>query len=280
MYGADGDVSGIAVNSQRTLATLAMQCAVRCETINAETAGRRRSHVPAREIEPRISFTAPSSRNGRDNVAGRTASTFDGTLQAGAGLTIPRMSTLPKIHARRALDPTGRFRAEEIDLEFSNGERRTFERLQSSTLGAVIIVPLQNDDTVLLVREYAAGLHRYELGLPKGRIDPGENALIAADRELKEEAGFGARDLHWLVSLALAPSYMSHRTQVVLARELYPERLPGDEPEELEVVPWPLDQLNDLIGHPECSEGRTLAALFIAREFLAGRWQPPADPDR
>jgi ADP-ribose diphosphatase len=187
------------------------------------------------------------------------------------------MRTPPIVHARRQLDPTGRFRVEEVDLEFANGARRTFERLQSGGLGAVIIVPMHDADTVLLVREYAAGLHRYELGLPKGRIDAGEDATQAANRELKEEIGFGARELLPLVPLALAPSYMAHRTQVVLARDLYPEKLEGDEPEELDVVPWRLDELNALIGHPECSEGRTLAALFIAREFLAGRWQPPSD---
>ena len=184
------------------------------------------------------------------------------------------MRKLPTIHARRNLDPTGRFRVEEIDLEFANGARRTFERLQSGGLGAVIIVPMRDPDTVLLVREYAAGLHRYELGLPKGRIDAGETAEQAADRELKEEIGFGARRLEVLVPLALAPSYMPHRTQVVVAHDLYAEKLEGDEPEELDVVPWRLDAINDLIGHPECSEGRTLAALFIAREYIAGRWSP------
>lgn len=188
-----------------------------------------------------------------------------------------QMRKLPIIHARRSLDPAGRFRVEEIDLEFSNGARRTFERLQSGGLGAVIIVPLRDPDTVLLVREYAAGLHRYELGLPKGRIDAGETAGQAADRELKEEIGFGARQVDVLVPLALAPSYMPHCTQVVLARDLYVEKLQGDEPEELDVVPWRLADINGLIGHPECSEGRTLAALFIVREYLAGRWTPPVE---
>ena len=184
------------------------------------------------------------------------------------------MRKLPLIHARRPLDPAGRFAVEEVDLEFSNGERRTFERLKSGGLGAVIIVPMADADTVLLVREYACGLHRYELGLPKGRIDEGETPELAADRELKEEIGFGARRLTTLLPLALAPSYMAHRTHVVLAQDLYPERLEGDEPEELEVVPWPLAELGELINQPDCSEGRTLAALFIAREYLAGRWRP------
>lgn len=184
------------------------------------------------------------------------------------------MRKLPLIHARRALDPSGRFAVEEIDLEFGNGERRTFERLRSGGLGAVIIVPMADDETVLLVREYAAGLHRYELGLPKGRIDEGETPDLAADRELKEEIGLGARHLTTLVPLALAPSYMAHRTHVVLAQDLYPEKLEGDEPEELEVVRWPLADINELLNQPDFSEGRSFAALCIVREYLAGRWRP------
>ena len=174
---------------------------------------------------------------------------------------------LPTIHGVTEHD-AGPYRMERLDLEFDNGERRRYERLHGRGHGAVIVVPLLDDDTVLLVREYAAGVHRYELGLVKGRIDAGETPLQAADRELKEEAGYGARSLQVLRSLSLAPSYMSHQTHMVLARDLYPERLPGDEPEELEVVPWKLASLHELILRDDFSEGRSIAALFIAREWL------------
>ena len=73
-----------------------------------------------------------------------------------------------------------------------------------------------------------------------------------------------------LRSMTLAPTYMSHQTHLVLARDLYPERLAGDEPEELEVVPWKLD---DLLGELIAARGflakaARMAALFIAREWL------------
>ena len=102
------------------------------------------------------------------------------------------MVKLPKIHARRAHDPGKLFKVERLDLEFSNGVKRTYERLRSHGLGAVIVVAMRDDETVLLVREYAAGLHHYELGLVKGRLEPGETVLEGAQRELKEEIGFGA----------------------------------------------------------------------------------------
>ena len=174
---------------------------------------------------------------------------------------------LPVIHGITEHD-AGPYRMERLDLEFSNGERRLYERLHGRGHGAVAVVPMLDAQTVLLVREYAAGVHRYELGLVKGRIDAGETPLEAANRELMEEAGYGARDLRVLRSLTLAPTYMSHQTHVVLARDLYPQRLAGDEPEELEVVPWKLAELGQLILREEFSEGRSIAALFLVREWL------------
>lgn len=179
------------------------------------------------------------------------------------------MSRLPRIHERRRREPGDLFTIEQLDLEFSNGERRIYERLVSRGLGAVIVVPVRDDGQVLLVREYAVGLHHYEIGLVKGRLEAGESLLEGAQRELREEAGFAARDLRELTQLSLAPGYMTHITHVVLARDLYPSRLPGDEPEELEVVPWPLAKLDELTARPDCTEGRTIAALYIARDFLA-----------
>ena len=71
--------------------------------------------------------------------------------------------------------------------------------------------------------------------------------------------------------ITLAPTYMTHEIHLVLAEDLYPERLPGDEPEELEVVPWRLDALHELVLREDCSEGRSLAGMFVVREYLRNR---------
>ncbi|HUW52185.1 MAG TPA: ADP compounds hydrolase NudE [Rhodanobacter sp.] len=183
------------------------------------------------------------------------------------------MRKLPIVHATRDVIDSDFLRVEQLDLEFSNGVRRTYERLKGSGLGAVIIVPMLDDDTVLLVREYGAGVGRYELGLPKGRLDQDETAEQGAERELKEEVGYGAHRLKILHNLSLSPAYMTHMAHVVLAQDLYPESLVGDEPEELEVVPWKMAELHTLLGRDDVTEGRSIAALFMAREYLAGRFQ-------
>lgn len=181
-----------------------------------------------------------------------------------------RQRPLPTIHASRLREEGGRT-IEEVDLEFSNGERRHYRRVLSRGPGSVIVAALADPHTILLVREYACGVHRYELGLPKGHMDPGETPEQAANRELKEETGFGARRLRVLREMTLSPSYMQFAAHLVLAEDLYPERLPGDEPEEIEVTSFPLADLHELMLRADCSEGRSLAALFIVREFLARR---------
>jgi ADP-ribose diphosphatase len=175
---------------------------------------------------------------------------------------------LPVIHGRKDQNDRNMYQVEQLDLEFSNGVRRLYYRMKTRGLGAVIIVPMLDDETVLLAREYAAGLHHYEVGLPKGRLEPGESIIEAAQREMKEEIGYGANNLKELTQLSLAPGYMTHITHIVLARDLYPEKLEGDEPEELEVVPWPISDLRTLTARDDCTEGRTIAALYIARDYL------------
>ena len=107
--------------------------------------------------------------------------------------------------------------------------------------------------------------------MPKGLIEPGEDVLAAADRELKEEAGFGARQLEHLTELSLSPGYMSQKIQVVLASDLYEERLEGDEPEPMRVDKVNLRELSALAMHPQFTEGRALAALYLARDLLIQR---------
>lgn len=176
----------------------------------------------------------------------------------------------PKIFNKKIIAETRLFCIESMEVMFSNGEQRQYERLtRNRSSGAVLIVPMLDNQTVLLIREYSAGVHRYELGLPKGKIDSGESVLMAANRELKEEVGYGAKKLHLLTSLSLAPAYMEHTIDIVIAEDLYEEKLQGDEPEELDVVPWKLDNIQGLLETGECTEARSIAALYMTKDFLS-----------
>ncbi|MDW1982638.1 NUDIX domain-containing protein, partial [Vibrio sp. Vb0304] len=82
--------------------------------------------------------------------------------------------TPPEILSCQTVARSKLFAVEALDLRFSNGEHRTYERMKPSGRDAVMVVPITEQGDLLLVREYAAGTERYELGFPKGLIDPGE----------------------------------------------------------------------------------------------------------
>ncbi|MDE1337287.1 ADP compounds hydrolase NudE [Vibrio aestuarianus] len=175
---------------------------------------------------------------------------------------------LPDILATNTEAKSKLFTIESLDLRFSNGEQRTYERMKPSGRHAVMMVPITAQGDLLLVREYAAGTERYELGFPKGLIDPGETPQQAAVRELKEEIGFGAHTLTPLKEVVLAPSYFSSRMTLFLAQDLYSENLEGDEPEPLEVIRWPLAQAEELLTHLDFCEARSITALLLALRSL------------
>ncbi|WP_394425008.1 ADP compounds hydrolase NudE [Vreelandella stevensii] len=174
----------------------------------------------------------------------------------------------PTILARHPVAQSRLFQIEALDLRFSNGEERQFERLTGADRGAVMIIAMPDPEHVLLIREYAAGFEDYVLTLPKGLVDPGEDVVAAANRELMEECGFGAHRIEPLAELSLAPNYMRHRMQVLIATDLYPKRLPGDEPEPLIVETHAIEELPALLLRDDFHEARAIAALYIARDRL------------
>ena len=133
-----------------------------------------------------------------------------------------------------------------------------------------MIVPMLDDETVLLVREYCAGTHTYELGFPKGLIDPGEAAEEAANRELKEEVGYGAKSLVSLQQVSMGPAFFSAKMDIFVASNLYAEKLVGDEPEPLEIVPWKLSDAAQLLSREDFSEARSIVALMLVKAKLSG----------
>lgn len=174
----------------------------------------------------------------------------------------------PQILSQEIVAQSRLFKIEQIQLQFSNGEQRLFERMRGSGRGAVMVVACPDAEHFYLIREYSAGTHDYQLGFPKGLVDPGEEVLDAANRELKEEAGFGATTLVPLKSVALAPGYFNATMQIVLATGLYPQSLPGDEPEPLELVKWRWQDFDELLLQADFTEARSIAALFLAKKYL------------
>lgn len=178
---------------------------------------------------------------------------------------------LPEITGRSIIARSRIFAVEQVDLSFSNGENRKFERMAGSGRGAVMIVPFIDPETFLLVREYAAGTHSYHIGFPKGLIDPGESSEQAAVRELQEEVGYASSSLSLLQSVSMAPTFFNSNMDIFVAHDLFPQSLPGDEPEPLEVIEWSMRDIPSLLAREDFTEARSIAALLLAEKWMDNR---------
>lgn len=174
---------------------------------------------------------------------------------------------LPEILDVKVIAKTRIFEIQSVDLRFSNGEERTYERLTPQRRSSVMVLPI-HEGNLIFVKEYAVGSERYELNFPKGIVDHGEQPIEAANRELQEEIGFGARKLTPLRPLYSSPSHMFGLMHSFIAEDLYPSWLEGDEPEPLEIVYYPLSKIDELLADPTFGEARNLAALFLLKEHL------------
>lgn len=133
--------------------------------------------------------------------------------------------------------------------------------------GAVAMVPIDAEGRVILVRQYRHAAGKWLLEIPAGTLDPGEDPLEAAQRELREEIGFAAGRIDLLAGCYAAPGYCSEYLYLYAARHLTEDPLEGDVDEDIEVVPVPLSEVRKLIAEGEIEDAKSLAALLLV---LAG----------
>lgn len=160
------------------------------------------------------------------------------------------------------------FEIQSVDLKFSNGALRTYERFRPATRAAVMVLPIDGDD-LLMVREYAVGTERYELGFCKGLMEQGENMAQSANREMQEELGLGAKEFTFLRTVNSNLTFMNAQMHILVARDFYPSQLEGDEPEPLEPVRVPLSDIDKLLADSDFMEARNLVALYALRDYLS-----------
>jgi ADP-ribose pyrophosphatase len=135
---------------------------------------------------------------------------------------------------------------------------------------AAIIVPINERNEVVLVRQYRPPLEMMELGLPAGLVEKGEHPEQAARRELAEETGHTGGEWEPLGSLASSPSLKDNWAYLFLARRVEETAAPDpDEHELVEVVKVPLEDLRGLVHSGKIVSSSGVAAIMLALERLA-----------
>ncbi|HXF50956.1 MAG TPA: NUDIX hydrolase [Dehalococcoidia bacterium] len=147
------------------------------------------------------------------------------------------------------------------ELALPNGRRGRREVVEHP--GGVTIVPLRDDGRLLLVRQYRHPTGRALLEFPAGGLDPGEEPLACAARELQEEVGYRAERLEKLGGFFLAPGYDTEYQHAFLAEGLTPVEMRPDDDEVIEVAPLTASQLVEAAESGGIEDAKTLAALFL-----------------
>jgi len=146
--------------------------------------------------------------------------------------------------------------------------------------GAVMVVPVLDDGRLVLERQYRYPLARSLIEFPAGKIDPGEDILACARRELREETGYVAREWTYLGGFHNAVGYCDEKIEVYLARDLTLDVAASDDGEVLEVFTGTLAELLGWIGTARVTDVKTIIGAYWLREHLAGNWPPQQAPLR
>lgn len=140
--------------------------------------------------------------------------------------------------------------------------------------GAVVIVAEKNDGSLVLERQFRYPLRRSLIELPAGKMDPGEDSLECARRELREETGYVASSWQHLGVTHPCVGYSDEGIEIFLARELAQVGHAPDEGEFLEIVYMPMVEAIAAVHDGRITDGKTIVALFRALPFLDGRARP------
>ncbi|MDT3669895.1 MAG: NUDIX hydrolase [Aromatoleum sp.] len=128
--------------------------------------------------------------------------------------------------------------------------------------GAVVVLAVLPDGSLLFERQYRYPLRRAFLELPAGKIDAGEDVLECARRELREETGYEATQWQYLGVMHPCIGYSDERIEIFLARELTHVGHALDEGEFLEVLSLTVDEAIGAIDAGEITDGKSIVALF------------------
>jgi 8-oxo-dGTP pyrophosphatase MutT (NUDIX family) len=138
-----------------------------------------------------------------------------------------------------------------------------------ATGNAVMCVPVTSDGNVFFILEPNAYDGQYNLYLPAGKVEPGEDLAACANRELQEEAGVKAARIDYLATLRPWFKYLDSILTIFLARDLTPGKLEGDEAYVIETEESPLSEFEAHIASGRLTDASVIAALYLARQRLA-----------
>jgi len=139
---------------------------------------------------------------------------------------------------------------------------RTTNREIVEHADVVAIVAIDENDNVLLVKQYRKPVEKEMLEIPAGGIEAGENPETSAIREMQEETGYLPNTIEQIGGIYVSPGYCNEYLYLYLATDLVPSKLEGDDDENIELIRIPLSEIPQMIASGELCDAKSVAALL------------------
>ena len=148
------------------------------------------------------------------------------------------------------------------EVELENGKVASREVVLHS--GGVCVIPITDDNCVLMVKQYRYPMKKALLELPAGKLEYGENHYDCGLRELREEVGMLANSYEYLGAIYPTPAYVSEQIHLYLAKDLVPDAQQLDADEFLDVIKMPLKEAVKLVLSGEICDSKTQIGILKA----------------
>jgi ADP-ribose pyrophosphatase len=154
-------------------------------------------------------------------------------------------------------------------VKMPNGRETTREVVEHSD--CVAIVAIDEDDNVLLVKQFRQPVEKALLEIPAGGIEPGEDPVATVHRELREETGYLPRKVERFGGFYSSPGYCTEYLYLYLATDLIPSPLSAEDTENISLIRVPTTQIPSLITSGSICDAKSIAGLLTFLDYQRTR---------
>jgi ADP-ribose pyrophosphatase len=139
--------------------------------------------------------------------------------------------------------------------------------------GASVIIPLNEKGEIYMVKQYRKPLEAVSLEIPAGKLDPGEDPLDCARRELMEETGLKARNIIYLTSIHSTPGFSDEVLHMYVAVGLVEGKSCADADEFISTEKHKVEDLSDMILSGKITDAKSIIGILMAERIISGKIQ-------
>lgn len=134
--------------------------------------------------------------------------------------------------------------------------------------GAVAVVPMTDDNKIVMVRQYRKSVEEYLIEVPAGKLEIGEEPLECAGRELVEETGYRSDNIEFLFKIFTSPGFSNEVINIFLAKNLIKDIAQPDEDEYIEIEKYEIHELVQMIDEGKILDAKTISAILFVKNRI------------